>query len=134
MDYKQVIVIRKDLKSRRGKEISQGAHASLKGLLDSGVEKFLMTEQGLTPHLCIPLTENVRPWIQGIFKKIVVTVDSEEQLLEIHKKAQAASIMTALIQDAGITEFNGVPTFTAVSVGPDQSDKIDLITGHLKPY
>jgi PTH2 family peptidyl-tRNA hydrolase len=29
VDVKQVLVIRKDLKMRRGKEIAQGAHASM---------------------------------------------------------------------------------------------------------
>ena len=31
----------------------------------------------------------------------------------------------------GFTEFNGVPTFTCIAVGPDKSEKIDLITGGL---
>ncbi len=31
---KQVIVIRKDLKMRRGKEIAQGSHASMEFLVD----------------------------------------------------------------------------------------------------
>jgi PTH2 family peptidyl-tRNA hydrolase len=34
--------------------------------------------------------------------------------------------------DAGLTEFNGVPTKTCIAIGPNWSDEIDEITGHLK--
>ena len=39
-DVKQVIVIRRDLKMRRGKEIAQGAHASSSWLGDLVVQAF----------------------------------------------------------------------------------------------
>jgi PTH2 family peptidyl-tRNA hydrolase len=40
-------------------------------------------------------------------------------------------VLTALILDSGVTEFGGVPTNTAVAVGPDQVGKVDAITGGL---
>ena len=40
-------------------------------------------------------------------------------------------LITALIQDAGLTEFGGVPTYTALAVGPDRADRVDAITGTL---
>ena len=36
---KQVIVIRRDLKMRRGKEIAQGAHASMLWLADRVIQR-----------------------------------------------------------------------------------------------
>jgi len=41
---------------------------------------------------------------------------------------------THLITDNGTTEFNSVPTNTCIAIGPDYSDKIDMITKHLKLY
>jgi len=38
----------------------------------------------------------------------------------------------SIITDAGDTEFHGVPTKTTVGIGPDESEKIDVITGNLK--
>jgi PTH2 family peptidyl-tRNA hydrolase len=39
-----------------------------------------------------------------------------------------------LVQDAGLTEFGGVPTYTAVAIGPDYDDRIDPVTGDLELY
>ena len=48
---------------------------------------------------------------------------AKEKKLEVH-----------LVTDAGLTEFNGVPTKTCIAIGPNYSEKIDEVTGHLKPY
>ena len=66
------------------------------------------------------------------FAKIVLQVESEEELVEIYEKAKAAKLEAHLITDSGATEFHGVPTKTCVGIGPDQAEKIDEITGHLK--
>jgi hypothetical protein len=41
---------------------------------------------------------------------------------------------TALIQDAGLTEFGGVPTYTALAIGPDEDAKIDELTKIFRCY
>ena len=110
---KQVIVIRKDLKMRRGKEAVQCCHASMKVTLD---------------NLNHP---DVKEWLAGIFTKIVVSVDSEDELFEIYRNAKDAGLICSLIKDAGLTEFDGVPTYTAVAVGPSTNEKVNAITGHL---
>ena len=58
-------------------------------------------------------------------------VNSEAELLALHEKAKAAGLITALIQDAGLTEFGGVLTYTALAVGPDRADRVDAVTGTL---
>lgn len=122
---KQVIVVRNDLNMRRGKQIAQGAHASLKVFLDRG-----RVSQGL--GLLIPLTEDMQAWVKGAFTKVCVQASSEEELLELHRKAKEAEIPCALIQDSGKTEFHGQLTYTTLAIGPAKSEVIDLITGTLK--
>lgn len=71
------------------------------------------------------------PWLLGRFKRICVSVNSETELLALHEKAAVAGLITALIQDADLTEFGGVPTYTALAVGPDRADRVDAVTGEL---
>jgi len=78
---KQVIIIRKDLKMRKGKMVAQGCHASMKVFFDMG----LITRGVLN----IDLTEDMQEWVSGIFTKICVGVNSEEELLEIYATAQS---------------------------------------------
>lgn len=115
--------MRKDLNMRKGKLIAQGAHASMGAILSlCKVEN---------DKLILEMDQRVKPWLTGRFKKICVYVNSEQELLDIHAKAKSSNMVCSLIQDAGLTEFGGVKTYTAVAVGPDQEDKVDLITRHL---
>lgn len=125
---KQVVVIRRDLKMRRGKEIAQGAHASLKVFLDRKVD---LPD---SPILGLEITSEMRAWVEGSFTKVVTQVSSEEALLAVYNAALAAGLPAALVQDHGITEFKGVPTFTSVAVGPAFSEAVDRVTGSLKLY
>jgi PTH2 family peptidyl-tRNA hydrolase len=122
-EHKQVLVLRKDLNMRKGKMVAQGAHAAMAAILG------LAHREG--NNLIIPLDPRTEPWLCGRFKKICVSVNSEAELLAVHEKAKVAGLVTSLIQDAGLTEFGGVPTFTAVAVGPDEGTKVDAITGEL---
>jgi PTH2 family peptidyl-tRNA hydrolase len=123
LEHKQVIVVRKDLNMRKGKLVAQGAHASMGAILG------LCKQDG--DKLILEMDDRVRPWLTGRFKKICVYVNSEAELLAIHKQAQEHGLVTSLIQDAGLTEFGGVATYTAVAVGPDRADHIDAVTGTL---
>lgn len=123
---KQVIVLRTDLGMRKGKMAAQASHASMKVFLD---RKLASPDLANPLVLAIPLTEEMSVWIYGTFTKIVLGVESESDLLKAYEAARAAGIPAALIQDIGATEFHGVPTYTAVAIGPDEADKIDLITG-----
>jgi PTH2 family peptidyl-tRNA hydrolase len=117
---KQVIVMRRDLGMRRGKEIAQGAHASMIWLA------LRIRQPGYT------FTDAERRWLAGAFTKVCVRVDSEEELLAVVHRAQEAGVTAHLCVDAGKTEFHGVPTPTCCAVGPDDPDRIDPITGNLK--
>jgi len=129
MNTKQVIVLRKFANLRTGKYVAQGAHASMGALLGLGQ----ISED--KKSLVIPLEDlAVQDWLTNKFTKIAVYVDSEAELIDIYEKARQAGLPTTLIRDAGLTEFGGVPTLTAVGVGPAEAEKIDQITGHLRLF
>lgn len=124
MEHKQVIVMRKFKEMRKGKYIAQGAHASVGAILGQAKQD--------GNKLVLDLTdERMAPWLTGRFKKICVYVETEEQLLEVYNTAKEKGLICSLIKDAGLTEFHGVATLTAVAVGPDREDKIDAVTKHL---
>lgn len=126
---KQVILIRKDLKMRRGKEIAQGSHASMEFLVSR-----LRHPPGPGAAALIELSHSERAWIAAGTGKVCLQVSSEEALLAHHRKALELGLRSHLIRDSGRTEFGGVPTLTACAIGPDDSDKIDTVTGDLKLY
>jgi PTH2 family peptidyl-tRNA hydrolase len=71
-------------------------------------------------------------WLEGRFTKVCVSVDSEQELIDIYEQAKSAGLLCSIITDAGLTEFNGVPTKTAVAIGPAYPEEVDPITRHLK--
>ena len=120
-----VLVIRKDLKMRRGKEIAQAAHGAVGAIL-----KQLEYRQDIVAVFDKPTTE----WIEGTFTKITVVVNSEQELLDIQAKCDELGIRNTLIEDNGLTEFHNIKTKTVLAIGPDYSDKIDKVTGDLILY
>ena len=135
-EMKQVIVMRKDLNMRKGKMVAQGAHASMAAMLTKSHNTNIYRIPGSPVDLnarVILLDDAMDEWLNGPFTKICVGVDSEEELIEIFEKAVAAGIINcSLINDRGLTEFNGVPTKTCAAIGPADPELIDTITGHLK--
>jgi len=111
---KQVIIIRKDLNMRKGKMVAQGAHASVGAFLSAG-------------------SGNIKSWMESDgMVKICVGCDSEHELWDLYREAKRKHLACYLVVDAGKTEFHGVPTPTAVAIGPDVDNEVDAITGHLK--
>jgi peptidyl-tRNA hydrolase, PTH2 family len=121
---KQIIVLRTDLGMRKGKMVAQGAHASLAFLAHR------LRDTGFDGP--VPLTPEQRAWLTGRFTKICVGVDSEEELLAVYEQARTAGLEAQLITDSGATEFHGVPTRTALAIGPDRSSRLKPVTGHLR--
>ena len=126
-DVKQVIVIRRDLNMRRGKEIAQGAHASSAWLAEIVASQLA---GGAVP----PIDEAAAVWITTSHRKITLQIRGDEELVALHEKACALGIRSHLITDSGRTEFDGVPTRTALALGPALSSQIDQVTGDLSIY
>lgn len=121
---KQVLVMRHDLKMRKGKQMAQGSHAAMSFICRR------LQEQGSVS--IDDFSEVERAWLTGSFAKVCCRVDSEEELLAVYDKALEAGLEVQLITDSGKTEFHGQPTRTCLAIGPDDADKIDAITGHLQ--
>lgn len=120
-DVKQVLLYRRDLKMRKGKIAAQIAHASL--------AVFLRADEGVWDRLEVPLDPAMASWARARCAKIVLSVESEADLIRAYELAREAGLPAALITDAGHTEFHGVPTRTTVAIGPAPIDRIDPITG-----
>jgi peptidyl-tRNA hydrolase, PTH2 family len=123
---KQVIVIRRDLRMRRGKEIAQGAHAATAWLRERVLQSGFFGRVVLSPV--------EREWLELSNRKVTVRVNSEDELLAVYEKARQAGLVVHVITDRGMTEFGGVPTRTCLAVGPDYDDRIDPVTGDLELY
>jgi len=112
MEYKQVILVRADLKLTKGKMAAQVAHASVDATLKSS-------------------ESTVKKWRAQGMKKICLSVASKE---ELHKYAQFAKdegLTVAIITDAGHTHLEPGTT-TCAAIGPALEEDIDKITGKLK--
>lgn len=139
---KQYIIVRQKYpdgngglrKVRTGKLVSQGAHASLVAYkIGLNIIKKYENDEF---HPCdVPLAKIIEPfltWDAGKFTKITLYVESEEQLDELHRQAiEAGLLVSYVIRDAGLTEFNGEITKTALAIGPCWSEDAQHITGSL---
>lgn len=112
MEYKQVILIRDDLKLPKGKMAAQAAHAS--------VEAVLKSDQTM-----------IKKWRAQGMGKIALKVDSEKELYKYIQMAKDEGFVTSIITDAGKTVV-APGTVTCGAIGPDLTAKIDLVSGKLK--
>ncbi len=112
MAYKQLILIRQDLKLPKGKAAAQAAHAA--------VEAVLRSEKGV-----------VKAWREEGMAKVALKVADERELLAWNQKAKEAGFVTAMITDAGRTVV-APGTRTCLGVGPAKEELLDDLFGDLK--
>ncbi len=112
MGYKQVIVVRRDLKMGKGKISAQVAHASLGAVkkVDNDI---------------------VEQWERDGGKKVVLKVDDIEGFEKIVKLVRSNNIPNYVVKDAGLTEIERGTT-TCVGIGPAKEHEIDKVTKNLK--
>ncbi len=111
-EYKQVILVRKDLKLSKGKMSSQVSHASVEATLKSDQNK-------------------VKSWRSKGMKKVVLKVENEKELLKYKKLADELGLVNTLVKDAGRTELKP-GTLTCLAIGPDLIEKVDKVSKDLK--
>ena len=138
---KQMIVMRRDLKMRKGKIAAQAGHACVEAVLMALAREGRLNDVCVTPddswvYLAddgaqpSPLTD----WFGAGVAKVCVYVDSEEALLELAAKGREEGFLCALVRDAGHTEFHGEPTYTCLAFEPLYPEQIDPLTGELPLY
>mmetsp|Transcript_41071 Transcript_41071/g.131372 ORF Transcript_41071/g.131372 Transcript_41071/m.131372 type:complete len:165 (+) Transcript_41071:1511-2005(+) len=114
-DYKMALVVRADLKMGKGKIAAQCSHATL----------------GLYKKLWRRREPALKRWEEVGQAKVVLKVDTEQELLEISQKLKAAGIPTHTTIDAGRTQI-APNSRTVMAIGPATVDEINKFTGHLK--
>jgi PTH2 family peptidyl-tRNA hydrolase len=110
--YKQVILIRSDIDISTGKKCVQCCHASL----------------GAYRNADKPL---IKKWESEGQKKVVLEVNSEEEILKFYNRVKKEKIPCFLVEDAGLTQLEP-GTITALGIGPEKEEVLDKITGELK--
>lgn len=155
---KQMIVMRRDLKMRKGKIAAQAGHACVEAVLlalvrDERLDDIRVSGDDWITLVPTPIAlENatfdvetgeisadaalspLEAWFSEGVAKVCVYVDSEEELLDLHRRAQEAGFISALVRDAGYTEFHGEPTYTCLALEPLYPEQVDPLTGELPLY
>ena len=142
---KQMIVMRRDLKMRKGKIAAQAGHACVEAVLmalarehrldqvrlataEDGSPTWVYLDSDGTPHTALS------DWFDAGVAKVCVYVDSEEALLDIAERGREQGFAVALVRDAGLTEFHGEATYTCLAFEPLRAEDVDPITGELPLY
>ena len=110
--YKQVIIVRNDLKLPKGKLSAQVAHASVESVLKA--DKEIVSKWRLIGQM-----------------KIVLKVETKDDLINYFNKSKDNDLPCSLITDAGKTVI-APGTMTCLGIGPAEEIKIDNIVKDLK--
>lgn len=114
-EYKQVILVRTDLKMGTGKKCAQSCHASVSASdLVRAKNKLIW-----------------KNWKNSGQKKVVLKVTTIEELKGVVIKLEKSKIPYFIVQDAGLTQLPPGTT-TALGIGPVLSQDIDKITSDFK--
>jgi len=114
-EYKQVILIRTDLKMGVGKKCAQSCHASV-----SASDLVRIQDKSAWKY-----------WKNTGQKKVVLKIQSMDQLKDLVVKFESKKLPFFVVNDAGLTQLTPGTT-TAIGIGPVLSTEIDKITGDLK--
>uniref|UniRef100_A0A0E0KW30 peptidyl-tRNA hydrolase n=1 Tax=Oryza punctata TaxID=4537 RepID=A0A0E0KW30_ORYPU len=113
-DFKMVLVVRNDLKMGKGKIAAQCSHATL----------------GLFKKLQQRAPKSLRRWERCGQVKVVVKIESEEDMLVLQGRAKSLNIPTHITIDAGRTQIAPNSRTVMAILGP--ADMVDDVTGGLK--
>jgi len=138
---KQVIIVRRDLLEPYGGPVGFGkfggqvAHASgapLLEMLKGPRDKNIPCVNGKYVLSCeLDESDALKLWIEDSFTKVVLSVKSEEALINLHNKILAAGFISCLITDNAKTVFSE-PTITCLGVEPLYAEQIDPLTKKLQ--
>lgn len=134
-----MIVMRRDLKMRKGKIAAQAGHACVDAILaalkrEERFNDLEMSRDGMTLCNTDKVPTPLSDWFVSGCTKVCVYVDSEEELLSISAEAEKRGIIAAVITDWGLTEFHGEHTKTCIALEPLPAEVADELTGKLPLY
>jgi PTH2 family peptidyl-tRNA hydrolase len=115
MEFKQVIIVRRDLNMGTGKIAAQVAHAAV-----MGAERVKASRR-----------EWFNSWFGAGQAKVVVKVKNIEELMDVRMRAEKMNLPVVQVQDSGLTQIP-TGTITCIGIGPAPSDLIDKVTFELK--
>jgi PTH2 family peptidyl-tRNA hydrolase len=115
LDFKQVIIVRRDVNMGTGKIAAQVAHAAV-----MGAEKVKASRR-----------EWFNSWFAAGQAKVVVKVKSIEELMDVRMRAEELNLPVVQVHDSGLTQIPS-GTITCVGIGPAPSELIDKVTFELK--
>jgi peptidyl-tRNA hydrolase, PTH2 family len=115
MDFKQVIIVRRDVNMGTGKVAAQVAHAAV-----MGAEKVKASRR-----------EWFNSWFAAGQAKVVVKVKNIQELMNVRMRAEELNLPVVQVQDSGLTQIPS-GTITCIGIGPAPSAVIDKVTFELK--
>jgi len=116
---KMAIILRNDVGMGKGKLCAQASHATL------------IAYKHALNHKQKIHKEMINDWEFTGQTKIVLKVNSEEELQQLASQAHKEGLPYGLVRDAGHTQVEA-GTYTALAIGPSKEKIINTICGHLK--
>uniref|UniRef100_A0A2P2Q546 peptidyl-tRNA hydrolase n=1 Tax=Rhizophora mucronata TaxID=61149 RepID=A0A2P2Q546_RHIMU len=113
-DFKMVLVVRNDLKMGKGKIAAQCSHATL----------------GLYKKILHRAPKALNRWEMCAQPKVVVKIESEEDMLVLQERAKSLNLPTHITIDAGRTQISPNSRTVMAILGP--VEVVDDVTGGLK--
>ncbi|CAA0814473.1 Peptidyl-tRNA hydrolase II (PTH2) family protein [Striga hermonthica] len=113
-DFKMVLVVRNDLKMGKGKIAAQCSHATL----------------GLYKKILNRAPKSLNRWEMCGQVKVVVKIESEDDMLVLQERAKSLNLPTHITVDAGRTQIAPNSRTVMAILGP--ADLVDDVTGGLK--
>jgi peptidyl-tRNA hydrolase, PTH2 family len=115
MEFKQVIIVRRDVNMGTGKIAAQVAHAAV-----MGAEKVKASRR-----------EWFNSWFAAGQAKVVVKVKNAEELIKVRNRAEELYLPVVQVRDSGLTQIPA-GTITCIGIGPAPSELVDKVTLELK--
>ena len=112
---KMVLVVRNDLGMGKGKVAAQCSHAAVQCYIEGQKKQKSVVQQ----------------WTMFGQPKVVVKVNSEEELRNLYLQVKSLDLICCIIKDAGRTQLPA-GTSTVLGIGPGPSEIIDSVTSSLK--
>ena len=98
----------------KGKIAAQAGHASVSATMKAGEKS--------------PST--LDSWLKSGQKKVCLKTNYDD-LIDLENEAKSIGIQTIRIIDAGKTQIPS-GSLTVIAIGPDDEEKLEQLTGHLK--